>query len=621
MKRKKLMAVLLSMSMAASSAAGVLAFPVFAEETEAKTEEAAEAEAVIFPVNNATVLAGSTFDLKVELNNLTSEASEFHVTVNGQDADEFFGKEASEGETTLSGQYKMWEGVSLKEAGEVTVAVSASGDDWELNKEVVYEVRKASEAVAKNVILVVGDGMAAQMRNAARMVSRGLTKGKYNSLLEMDDMDQLCMVTTSGLNSLVTDSANSASAYATGHKTSNNAMGVYTFDPNDTEQAAPKVENIVELAKTAGKATGLVTTAEITDATPAAMFSHVPSRYSYQEIVDQMLNNESQRPDVIMGGGVRWFWPQSTTGSKRTDETDAIAGFENLGYTFVGDGAELDAVDTDNTNQILGLFHSTTMNVYVDREIEKNEETLGSYPDQPTLYDMTQTALDVLSKDEDGFFLMVEGASIDKQEHNMDWERAVWDTIEMDKAVGLAKDYADEHGDTLVIVVADHSHSVSVYGTVDYSKTGNDAVRVYEDAGWPTYQDTDGDGFPDTGEDADGDGVADQVVATDIGLAIGWGNHPDYVEDYKYSSIPISPAVAAEDGDVVANFEGASNGGVFFPGNLPKGQTQEVHSADDVPLTAYGAGSDYFDKTVIDNTEVFWGMVNALGLDPSAAQE
>lgn len=619
MNKKKLMAVLLSMSMAAPTAAGTI--PAFAEETKEEETVQAQAEAVIFPVNRATVLAGSVFDLKAELNNLSSEAAEFTVTVNGQSAEEFFGKEAAEGTTALSGQYKMWEGVSLNEEGEVTVAVSASGDGWEVTKEVVYEVRKASEAAAKNVILIVGDGMAAQMRNAARMVSRGLTEGKYNSLLEMDEMDQMCMVTTSGLNSLVTDSANSASAYATGHKTSNNAMGVYTFDPNDEEQVAPKVENIVELAKAAGKATGLVTTAEITDATPAAMFSHVPSRYRYQEIVDQMLNNESQRPDVIMGGGARWFWPQSTTGSKRTDETDAITGFENLGYTFVGDGTGLSAVDTDATTQLLGLFHSTTMNVYIDREIEKNEETLGSYPDQPTLYDMTQTALDILSKDEDGFFLMVEGASIDKQEHAMDWERAVWDTIEMDKAVGIAKDYADEHGDTLVIVVADHSHSVSVYGTVDYSKTGNDAVRVYEDAGWPTYQDTDGDGFPDTGEDADGDGVADQVVATDIGLAIGWGNHPDYVEDYKYSSKPVSPAVTAEDGDVVANFEGATNGGVFIAGNLPAGQTQEVHSADDVPLTAYGAGSDYFDKTVIDNTEVFWGMVNALGLDPTAVQE
>lgn len=619
MNRKRLMAVLVAMGMAASSAAGALSVPVFAQETEAAEEAAAEA--VIFPVNRATILAGSTFDLKVELNNLTSKAEQFQVTVNGQDAAGFFGKEAAEGSTTLSGQYKMWDGVSLNEAGEVTVSVSASGNGWELQKEVVYEVRRASEATAKNVILIIGDGMAAQTRNAARMVSRGLTEGKYNSLLEMDEMDQLCMVTTSGLNSLVTDSANSASAYATGHKTSNNAMGVYTFDPKDTKQVAPKVENIVELAKAAGKATGVVSTAEVTDATPAAMFSHVPSRYSYQEIVDQMLNNESQRPDVIMGGGARWFWPQSTTGSARTDETDAIAGFEALGYTFVGDGTELEAVDTASVNQLLGLFHNTTMNVYIDREIEKNEATLGSYTDQPTLYDMTETALEVLGNDEDGFFLMVEGASIDKQEHKLDWERAVWDTIEMDKAVGVAKDYADEHGDTLVIVVADHSHSISVYGTVDYSRTGNDAVQVYENAGWPTYQDTDGDGFPDTGEDADEDGVADQVVATDVGLAIGWGNHPDYVEDYKYSSTPASPAVAAEDGDVVANFEAATNGGVFMPGNLPAGQTEEVHSADDVPLTAYGAGSEYFDKTVIDNTEVFWGMVNALGLDPTAVQE
>lgn len=617
MKRKQvatLLAIVLACSTMAPSAF------VFAEETEAVTEAAAEPEAVIFPVDRATVLAGSTFDLKVEINNLPSEAATFSVTVNGTDAAEYFGADAAEGTTSQSGQYKMWENVSLNDEGTYTVAVTASGDGWEVTKEVSYEVYKAGEAQAKNVILMIGDGMALPMRTAARVVSRGLTEGKYNDRLEMDEMDETTLVTTSGLNSLVTDSANSASAYATGHKTSNNAMGVYTFDPNDSEQVAPKVENIIELTKAAGKATGVVTTAEVCDATPAAMFSHVASRYSYQDIIDQMAENESQRPDVVMGGGARWFWPQSTTGSKRNDDTDVIAEFEDLGYTFAGTATELAAVDTSSTTQLLGLFHSGTMNVYIDREIEKNEETLGSYTDQPTLYDMTETALEILSKDEDGFFLMVEGASIDKQEHAMDWERAVWDTIELDKAVGIAKDFADENGETLVIVVADHSHSVSVFGTVDYSKTGNDAVQVYENAGYPTYEDTDGDGFPDSGEDADGDGKADQVVATDTALAIGWGNHPDYVEDYKYSSTPQSVAVTDENGNAEPNYSAASNGGEYLTGNLPSDQTQEVHSADDVPLTAYGTGSENFDVSIMDNTEVFRAMVTAMGIDPTVSK-
>jgi alkaline phosphatase len=577
---------------------------------------AASPQAVIFPVNKASILAGTVFDLKVELNNIPSPPTEFSVQVNGRSADTYFNQAASTGATTQNGQYKLWQDVSLKTAGNYTVTVNARSNGWTLSKEVKYSVIKAQAKKAKNVILIIGDGLALPMRTAARMVSNNLVEGKYNGLLEMDDMDQVALVTTSGLNSLVTDSANSASAYATGHKTSNNAMGVYTFDPKDEKQVAPKVENIVELAKKAGKATGIVTTSEITDATPAAMFVHIPQRANMQEITNQMFN-PSQRPDVIMGGGAQWFWPKSVTGSKRTDERDLIGDFEKEGYKFVGNAADLKKVSASDTDKLLGLFHNSTMNVYIDKAIEKNPDVLKNYPDQPVLWEMTQKSLDILSKNKNGFFLMVEGASIDKQEHVMDWERAVWDTIEMDRAVGVAKDFADRNRDTLVIVVADHSHSVSVYGTIDYSKSGRDAVRTYEKAQWTTYKDNDGDSFPDTGKDENGDGRFDQVVTTDIALAIGWGNHPDYIEDFKYTPVPVAPAITM-DGKAVANEEGAAPGGYLIAGNLGVADTQEVHSADDIPLTAYGAGSDYFDHAIMDNTEVFFGIVNALGLDPTA---
>lgn len=591
---------------------GLIAMPVVAEEE--TTEEVPAPELIIFPINQAQILAGAKFDFKVELNNIPADPEEFTITINGKDAGEVFGDQVQEAASTHDGIYKMWENVSCNEAGEVVVKASAKGADYDLEKEVVYNVRKAGEKKAKNVILMVGDGLGGSVRNAARMVSRSLVEGRYQSHLNMEDMDAMTMVTTSGMNSLVTDSANSASAYATGHKTSNNAIGVYTFYPNDEEQVAPKVENIIELAKQAGMSTGIVATSEIEDATPAAMFVHSRTRYVKDQIVDQMLN-DSQRPDVILGGGASFFWPQDVTGSKRSDDKDQIKAFEDLGYQFVGNRTELNAIDTANIDQILGLFHAGNMNVYIDREIEKNPDVLKSYDDQPNLMEMTQTALDILSKNEDGFFLMVEGSSIDKQLHAMQWERAIWDTIEFDNAVGIAKDFADKNGETLVIVLADHNHSFSVYGTVDYSKSGLDAVRVYEDAGFPTYQDTDGDGFPDNGEIGE-DGKAQKVVATDIALLIGWGNHPDYVETFKYSSLPGNPAVNV-DGKTVANYQNAENGGIFRAGNLPNGQTQEVHSADDIPLTAYGAGADFFAKhTLIDNTEVFFGIIEALGLDP-----
>ncbi|KPU45990.1 alkaline phosphatase precursor [Oxobacter pfennigii] len=144
------------------------------------------------------------------------------------------------------------------------------------------------------------------------------------------------------------------------------------------------------------------------------------------EISNQMFNTP-QRPDVILGGGAQWFWPKSVPGSKRTDERDLIGDFEKEGYEFVGNAQELKNVDTSKTNQLLGLFHNTTINVYIDKAIEKSPDVLKNYPDQPMLWDMTKKSLDILSKNENSFFLMVEGASIDKQEHVMDCERAVWE--------------------------------------------------------------------------------------------------------------------------------------------------------------------------------------------------
>jgi alkaline phosphatase len=232
---------------------------------------------------------------------------------------------------------------------------------------------------------------------------------------------------------------------------------------------------------------------------------------------------------------------------------------------------------------------------------KKNPDVLRNFPDQPALFDMTQKAIDILSKDGDGFFLMVEGASIDKQLHAMDWERSIWDAIEFDKAIGIAKRFADINKDTLVIVVGDHNHSVSVYGTIDNSKAGRDRVRVYENAAFPTYTYTKGTGFPDS-------------ITASVTPAIGYGNHPDYYEDYRYHPQQSAPALIKE-GKAVANQAGRENG-IFMEGNLPYDQPQEVHSADDVTLTAYGVGSHFFSRTIIDNTEVFRAMISALGLDP-----
>jgi alkaline phosphatase len=461
-----------------------------------------------------------------------------------------------------------------------------------------YEVvNNAAPKRAKNVILFIGDGMSLQARQMARILSKGITEGKYNDLLEMEKMSNTALITTSGYDSLVTDSANSASAYATGHKSVVNAMGVYadsTKDPLDD----PKVENIVELAKrTRGMATGIVSTANITDATPAAMVAHTRRRSELNFIAATMLD-AAHRPDVILGGGSQQFLPMATPGSKRRDDRNLIEEFKALGYSFSGTKAELRKTPAD-AGKLLGLYNLDNMNVYIDREVLKNPKVLKGFDDQPTLMDMTGKAIEVLSKNPNGFFLMVEGASIDKQLHALDWERAAYDAIELDKAVAIAKEFARKNGDTMIIVVADHAHGASITGTYHEldGKTGREAVRIYAASAFPTFADRDGDGFPDEPNPS-------------VTLAVQFANHPDYNETYKFKPEPTVPAIMA-DGKAIAN---PKLQGEFRPGNIPAADPSEVHAADDIILTAHGPGAEYF-SGVMDNTEVFFAMVRALGLD------
>jgi alkaline phosphatase len=555
----------------------------------------------IYPSDRATFLAGQRFDLRVEAEKLPADAQSIRVTVGGRDAGVVFGREAQvvkDGEGKASFTLR---GVNLKEPGDYRVVATVKAGNADATAVVDWEVRRVPQfgPRAKNVILFIADGMSLPVRTAARILSKGFQSGKSKGLLAMDEMDEFGYVMTTSLDSLATDSANAASAYATGHKTTVNAMGVYpdnTADPNDN----PRVETIIELVKRVrGMATGLVTTSDITDATPAAMFAHTRRRSEAAEIINQLLRPE-QRPDVIMGGGSGWFIPKSAVGSKRKDDRDVIAEFEKLGYRFTGTATELASVNAATTDKLLGLYHLGNLNVYLDREVLKTD-VLGDFTDQPTLPAMTKKAIDLLRKNPNGFFLMVESASVDKQLHPMDWERAIYDTIEFDQAVAVGKEFAKRNGDTLLIVVADHSHGMSITGTYHEmdGKKGREAVRVYEQSVYPTFVDRDGDGFPDS-------------PAPEVTLAVHWANHPDYRDDYRFNILPLDPTVL-KDGKAVPNPQRDPEGELQV-GNLPLAVTTEVHSVEDVPITSSGPGARYL-RGVLDNTEVFFGMVNALGLE------
>lgn len=555
---------------------------------------------VVLPINNAKFWAGQTFDFETEIHG--KSVSAVAVTIDGEAGDKYFKAPAKVTQQEGYVSYRI-DNVRMNQVGEKNIRVEAVVDGVKEARTIHYNVvQEKAQKKAKNVILFIGDGMSMQAKEIGRILSKGITEGKYNDLLSMEKLPNMALITTSGYDSIVTDSANSASAYNTGHKSVVNAMGVYansTKDPFDD----PKVENINELVqRSRGMAVGIVSTAAITDATPAAVATHTRRRAEQPYIAKDFLVNQ-HRPQVILGGGAQFFLPKETPGSRRKDNDNIIKDFRDLGYQFVGTKAELQA--SKSNQPILGLFQMNNMDVYMDREFRPNPAVTKGFNDQPNLMQMTQKALDILDGNKNGFFLMVEGGSIDKQLHTMDWQRATYDTIEFDKAVELGKKYSAAHGDdTLIIVVADHAHGVSITGTYSEKdgKVGREAVRVYGDAGWPTFVDANHDGFPDNPD-------------PDVTLAVQYANAPDHYENYRFQERPTDPALKGSDGKVHANPKRAPKGARLVEGNLPtEEETSEVHSADDVVLMAGGPGSEYF-HGVMDNTEVFFGILRALGIN------
>jgi len=560
---------------------------------------------VILPIDRAKFQAGMRFDLRIEATGVDTETSRINIAVRGPSGP---ARLLTDDPVRTSSEPDSFEVTYLAlrypEPGTYTITASVTSDTSRpaaarVTHEVV--VARAGARTAKNVIFFLGDGMGQPAITAARLLSKGITEGKYHGLLEMDLMEQRGLVTTSGVDSIATDSANSMSAYMTGHKSSVNAMGVYVGNDSDPNRH-PRVENVTEVLKrTRDMAIGVVTTSEIQDATPAAVWAHTRLRAEYIEIMDQALN-EGQRPHVLLGGGRASLLPQSEEGSRREDDRDLIEEFEDLGYAYAGTRKELQAALAEDPTHLLGLFTLGNMNAYIDREHDPDPDLLGEFTDQPTLIEMTAAALDVLQRNRAGFFLVVEAANIDKMEHPLDGPRAVYDAIEFDQAIGVAKRWASNRNDTLIVITADHNHSMSIVGTHDRrddpdpDRQGN---GVYADAGYPTYVDSDGDGFPD---DPD----------PDIQLFFGWSNHPDHTDDFQHNETFLQPALMNEDGVAVDNPERDPDA-VLQIGNLPLNQTNCVHTVEDVPVFASGPRADDF-NAVLDNTEVFHRMIESLGL-------
>jgi alkaline phosphatase len=515
----------------------------------------------------------------------------------------------------------------------------------------------------KNVIILLGDGMGLAHRTAARIVKFGVTGGDPNGHLEMDGLPGTGLVSTHSLNSVITDSAPGMACYATGAHAFNSQEGVYPAHVT-SPFFQPRVEYMAEyLHRVKGTSLGLVTTADVEDATPAANAVHTGNRNAGTGIVDQYLDEAgSTGLTVLLGGGRRWFLPAGTFGSSRSTSTDyagapadllagwalppAAAGaadpgrnllgdFQAAGFTYVEDATGLAGLGGHAPPKLLGLFGLGNMNVALDKIAKRRGTPLadGTYvvdhyhaPDQPMLDEMATAALSVLSRNERGFVLMIEGAHIDKQSHLMDADRAMGEVLEFDNAVGVARRYAEAHKDTLVVVLADHECSgFSLIGgltggvaaaralpsdaaTLDPAKVParQAAAGTYDAAGFPRYTIL-ADGYPAT-MDVDGK------------MLVGYGASGDRFETWLSKPLPVIDSLLPNDvkgelkvlgygGEPIQRASDAA--GFYLRGEVTGGQA--VHTASDIPVSAGSPGSEAWRAFVgvQSNTDVFYKIMRA----------
>lgn len=288
-------------------------------------------------------------------------------------------------------------------------------------------------AAPKNIIILFADGAAATQWELGRYTSRELRNRSFAATDVVFRRGTLGLLSTHSADSAVTDSAAAATAMSTGRKTNNDMAGV-------TPDGEP-VRTVMEAAKARGKRIGLVTTATVYDASPAAFSTHAKSRREYQSIVDQLLALE---PDVLMGGGRDYFLPKGSGAGKRGDGRDVAAAFGAKGYEVVQTPAALDKAAGP---RLLALFADEDMDHEIDRDPEE----------EPSYAQMTAAALRVLAAaSPNGFVLFAENENIDTAGHRNDAAALVRDLWAFDDALEVALDFQRRTPDTLVIVTGDH---------------------------------------------------------------------------------------------------------------------------------------------------------------------
>ncbi|NVJ60053.1 MAG: alkaline phosphatase [Gammaproteobacteria bacterium] len=480
------------------------------------------------------------------------------------------------------------------------------------------KLNRNTGAKAKNVILFVGDGMGISTLTAARILE-GQKAGNNGeeSYLSFERFPYTALVKTYNVDAQTPDSAGTMTAMVSGLKTDVGVIGIDedVVRGDCSSVAGNEVATALELAEIKGLSTGIISTARITHATPAAVYAKSADRNwedvsdmpeaaitaGCKDIADQLVNFESNLEaryvgtdvdgiDVVMGGGRRHFLPKdeaynspdasSSVEGDRTDSRDLTAEWQTLyeDGVYVYDQTGFDAIDPSTTNKVFALFNESHMQYEADRA--------NDIAGEPSLSQMTEKAIQVLKKNSKGFFLTVESGRIDHAHHAGNASGALNDTIEFAKAVQAAVDSTNPE-ETLILVTADHSHVFTIAG---YPKRGNPILGKVVGVGstepslasdgmpYTTVGYTNGLGFRDLGDETDSDAsYADGPVTGRVDLTAVDTTAPGY---HQEALVPLS---------------------------------SETHAGEDISLHATGPGSNLV-QGVVEQSNIFHVINKALGL-------
>ncbi|GLK58067.1 alkaline phosphatase [Azotobacter vinelandii] len=491
-------------------------------------------------------------------------------------------------------------------------AVPTSAEGWFAAGRAAVEASKRvvpNHSRAKNVILFVGDGMGISTITAARILEGQMRNvdGEFNRL-SFETLDHMGTSVTASANQQTSDSAPTATAMVTGIKTNDGAISVdQTIDrnePNAEVTRAKSVETILEQAEERGMATGIVTTARLTHATPAVNYAHIgnrdweadsnlPAGATVADIARQLLEFPyGDGLEVALGGGRSYFMPGTVADpeypsqkGRRQDGRDLTAEWlaKYPQSAYVWNKADFDAVNPQQTRHLLGLFERSHMRYEADRK----DDTAG----EPSLAEMTEKAIKLLQQNKSGFYLMVEAGRIDHAHHAGNAYRALTDTVALSEAVEVAKRLTNDQ-DTLIVVTADHSHTFTIAG---YPSRGN-----------PILGKTAIDGVPTT--DALGLTYTTLSYANGPGWTGGlqrkeFNPENETAVEAPYQGTALRPDLASVD---------TSAPGYMQEATVPMGS--ETHGGEDVAIYANGP-SAYLFRGPQEQNVIYHVMADALGLD------